>query len=239
MKRSLVALAVALLLIAAGVYALKTRYDKIVEDSARTDVVDTAASNADKAASKPAGGDASLNADLLAPGPLDEQSIGKADAPVTIVEYASLTCPHCADFHNKTFPTLKQKYVDAGKVRFIFREFPLDNYAMAGFMLARCAGEGKYFPVIEAFFQQQSGLMAAPEPYGWVQNFAKQIGFTQPSIETCLANQDLLDGITAVRQRASEKFGVNSTPTFFINGKVHRGYLTVDELEKELDPLVR
>ena len=183
---------------------------------------------------------AAINADdLLAPGPLPEQVLGDPNAPVTIVEYASLSCSHCREFHEKTFPEVKKRYIDTGKVRFIFRDFPLDQYATAGSMMARCAGEGKYFPVIAAFFAQQQGLLTAQDPFEWLQNFGKQVGFTKESLEACLSNQELMDNVIAVRQRASEKFGVSSTPTFFINGKVVRGGITIEEFEKEIEPLVK
>ncbi len=177
--------------------------------------------------------------ELLAPGPVPDQTLGPADAPVTVVEYASLTCSHCAEFTKETFPEVKKRYIDTGKIRFIFREFPLDQFATAGSMLARCAGEGKYFPVTDAFFDQQDELRAAPEPFVWLQSFAKQLGFTSESFEACLSNQGLMDNIIAVRQRASEKFGVSSTPTFFFNGKVRRGGMTIEEFEKELEPLLK
>ncbi len=95
----------------------------------------------------------------MAPGPLPDQVLGEASAPITIIEYASLTCPHCAAFQKETFPALKERYIDTGKVRYIFREFPLDNYATAGFMLARCGGDGKYYPIIDAFFAKQNELL--------------------------------------------------------------------------------
>ena len=187
-------------------------------------------------ADKAEGSDKAEQSELLQPGPLPDEVLGKDDAPNTIIEYASLTCPHCARFHTEVFPELKKRYIDTGKVRFIFREFPLDNYATAGFMLARCAGPGKYFPVLGAFFGQQNALLSAKDPYTWIQSFSKQIGFTQDSMESCLSNQDLLDKVMGVRQRAAEKFGVNSTPTFFINGNVHRGEMTIEEMEKALNP---
>lgn len=183
-------------------------------------------------------GDAATPEGLMDEGPLPERSLGKADAPVTIVEYASLTCSHCGEFHEKVYPTLKSKYIDTGKVRFIFREFPLDNFAAAGFMLARCAEPDRYFPIIDAFFDQQKSLFSAAEPFPWLTNFAKQVGFTQETMEACLGNQELLDSIQGVRQRASQKFGVEATPTFFINGKIQRGGMTLEELEKILQPLL-
>ena len=171
--------------------------------------------------------------ELMRPGALPELVLGKADAPVTIIEYASMTCPHCANFHATTFPKLKEKYIDTGKVRFIFREFPLDPLAAAGSMLARCAGEDKAMSLIDVLFDKQREW-AVRQPLPPLLAIAKQAGFTQASFEQCLANQKLLDDIDVGRRRAMEKFGVNSTPTFFINGKIQRGSLTIEEVEKQL-----
>ena len=179
------------------------------------------------------------NEDLMAAGPLDDKVEGRADAPVTIVEYASMTCPHCAKFHTTVYPTLKSRYIDTGKVRFIFREFPLDPLAAAGSMLARCAGgDDKYFAMIDALFQQQKEWVVQ-KPLEPLLAIAKQAGFTQESFNTCLADQKILDGIEQVRRRAAEKLGVNSTPTFFINGKVQRGEMTVEELDKLIQPYLK
>jgi protein-disulfide isomerase len=176
--------------------------------------------------------------ELMRPGPLPEQALGATDAPVTIIEYASMTCPHCATFHEKTYPELKKKYIDTGKVRFIFREFPLDPVAAAGFMLARCAGEGKYFPMVETLFHQQKEW-AVQRPLPPLLAIARQAGFTQQSFEQCLANQKLLDDIEKVRERAAKEFGVASTPTFFVNGKVQRGAPTIEELDKLIEPYLK
>jgi protein-disulfide isomerase len=176
--------------------------------------------------------------ELMRPGPLPEQTLGATDAPVTIIEYASMTCPHCATFHEKTYPELKKKYIDTGKVRFIFREFPLDPVAAAGFMLARCAGEGKYFPMIETLFHQQKEW-AVQRPLPPLLAIARQAGFSQQSFEQCLANQKLLEDIEKVRERAAKEFGVASTPTFFINGKVQKGAPTIEELDKLIEPYLK
>jgi protein-disulfide isomerase len=176
--------------------------------------------------------------ELMVAGPLGERVLGKSDAPVTIIEYASMTCGHCAAFHNSVYPTLKSKYIDTGKVRFIMREFPLDPLAAAGFMLARCAGEDKYYPMIDALFRSQKTWVTAQDPVAALLTISKQAGFTEESFQQCLTNQSVLDGVEWVRQRASEKFGVNSTPTFFINGKIQRGAPSVEELEKILAPLL-
>ena len=189
--------------------------------------------------SGPAGAESFAAADLLVPGPLPEKVLGSADAPVTMIEYSSLTCSHCAHFHTDVYPRLKSDYIDTGKVRLILREFPLDPVAAAGYMLARCAGDDKYFALIEALFATQKGWAFTQAPYNSLLQFAKQAGFSQESFEACLKNQQVLSGMEAVRKRGSEKFGVNSTPTFFINGEKHVGAMSFEELAKILDPLVR
>ena len=177
-------------------------------------------------------------AELLEPGALEDMSIGKADAPVTVIEYASMTCGHCATFHIATYPEFKKRYIDTGKARYILREFPLDPLAAGAFMLARCAGKDKYFPLVETLFQQQRNW-AVQKPLEPLFAIARQTGFTQQTFDACLRDQTMLDGIEKVRTRASDRFKVESTPTFFINGTVYRGALSIDELAKAIDPLVK
>ncbi len=175
------------------------------------------------------------NADLLVPQTLPDMSMGKEDAPVTIVEYASVICPHCAHFHETTLPALKEKYIDTGKVRLIFREFPYENRAAAGFMLARCAPQDKYFPLIDVLFKQQRNWATAPDPRPPLLQIAKLAGFTQESFEACLKNQELLDKVIGVYEKATKDYGVDSTPTFFINGEKAAGALSIDEISKIID----
>lgn len=174
-------------------------------------------------------------AELAVEGPLGDVVQGKADAPVTIIEYASMTCGHCATFHTNTYPELKKKYIDTGKVRYILREFPLDPLAAAGFMLARCAGKDKYYPMIDVLFAKQKEW-AVQQPIPPLTAIAKQAGFTEEKFKSCLQDQKLLEGIEATRNRASETLGVNSTPTFFVNGKILRGAVSMAELEKVMEP---
>jgi protein-disulfide isomerase len=175
--------------------------------------------------------------ELLVPPALGDRVLGKDDAPVTIVEYASMTCPHCAHFHETTYPELKKKYIDTGKVRFIFREFPLDPIAAGASMLARCADKDKFFPMIETLFQLQR-QWAVEKPIPPLMAIAKQAGFTEQSFNACISNKKMLDQIQAEQKRASEKFGVNSTPTIFVNGKKQNGAVSMEDLAKVIDPLL-
>jgi protein-disulfide isomerase len=172
-------------------------------------------------------------AELMTPGPLGDEALGTADAPVTIIEYASMTCPHCANFHEVVYPDLKKKYIDTGKVRFIFREYPLDPLAAGASALARCAGKEKFFPLIEALFaQQRDWVVRQPEEPMFA--IVKQAGFTRQSFEQCLENRRVLQGIEETRSRAAMRFNVNSTPTFFINGKILRGGATIEDFDKAI-----
>jgi protein-disulfide isomerase len=181
------------------------------------------------------------SADLMASEALPDMAMGSDKAPVTVIEYASMTCPHCAHFQETTFPELKKRYIDTGKVRYILREFPLDTLAEAAFMLARCSGQddsGKYFSMVETLFKQQRDW-AVEKPLPPLLTIAKQAGFTEDSFKACLANQKILDGIESVRQRAIDKFKVHSTPTFFVNGTSHDGALSIDEMAKIIDPYLK
>src|SRR5262245_46064913 len=144
---------------------------------------------------------ASAQALLNETGPLGDMALGDEKAPVTIIEYASMTCPHCAAFHATTYPELKKRYIHTGKVRFIFREFPLDQLALAAFLIARCAGPDKYFPMIDTLFQQQKEWLVQ-KPLAPLLAIAKQAGMSEQAFNECLQNQKLIDGIEDVRQRA-------------------------------------
>ncbi|MGG7517282.1 DsbA family protein [Allorhizobium undicola] len=177
---------------------------------------------------------------VMKPGPLPEQGLGKPDAPVKIVEYFSMTCPHCAHFHATTFDAIKQKYIDTGKVYFVFREFPFDPAATAAFMLARCAPADQYYPFITMFLKQQVAW-AAPsngDVRGAMLQMSKMAGFSQESFQACLTNTKLAGDVNAIRDRGTKEFGVNSTPTFIINGKVYTGDMPVDSMSALIDSLL-
>lgn len=175
-------------------------------------------------------------ATLHAPPAEGEMALGPENAKVVVVEYASASCPHCANFYKETFPALKKDYIDTGKIRFIFREFPHNQPALAAFMLARCAPKDKYFPLIDMFFEQQDTWLAAP--LEGLQKIAQLAGFTKESFDACLKNQEVAKGIIAVRDKAEKDFGVDSIPTFFINGELLKGETSIEEFRKRIDPLL-
>ena len=165
-----------------------------------------------------------------------EMAMGPETAKVTVVEYASASCPHCANFYKTTFPDLKKEYIDTGKIRFIFREFPHNQPALAAFMLARCAPKEKYFPLVDMFFTQQDTWLEAP--LEGLQKIAQLAGFTKESFDACLKNEAVAKGIIAVRDKAEKDFGVDSIPTFFINGELLKGETSIDVFRKTIDPLL-
>ncbi|MTH95159.1 DsbA family protein [Roseibium sp. RKSG952] len=169
---------------------------------------------------------------------LDDMTIGVPDAPVTVIEYASLTCGHCANFHRNTYPRLKSDFIETGKVRFIMREFPLDLVATAGSMLARSLPADKYFGVVDLMFRNQQDWAFTDNPYESLLALAKQIGFTQETFEVALTNQKLLEDIIAGREMALSKFGVDSTPSFFINGELHKGNMSIETIAKRIESAI-
>ncbi len=175
-------------------------------------------------------------AELLKPPALGDMALGADEgAKVTIVEYASATCPHCAAFHKDVWPKLKTDYIDTGKIRFIFREFPLNDPALAAFMIARAAPKESYFPLIGVFFDTLETW--AKDPANGLLNIAKQAGFTQEKFDATLKDEKLAKGIMEIRD-AGAKFGVQGTPTFFLNGKPMRGEVTYDTLKADIDKLL-
>lgn len=175
---------------------------------------------------------------LSAPSPLGDVFLGDEDAPVTIIEYASMTCPHCSAFHSQVLPSLKEKYIETGKLKLIFREFPLDPRAFAGSMLARCAPEEFYFPMVDVLFKQQSQWARAEDPRIPLLQIAKLAGFTQESFDACLINKEIADNINLVKNTAAQQYGVNSTPYFFINENKYNGRYTVDAMSEAIDALL-
>ena len=180
-------------------------------------------------------------ADVAKPVSLPDMALGPANAPVTITEFASMTCPHCAAFNETVFPKIKSEYIDTGKIRYIFREFPLDIKAAAGSMLARCIAKddaGKYFAVVDLLFKQQAEW-AGPKTTETLKRIGKQAGLSEQNVEDCLKDQALLDKIAADQKFASDVLKVNSTPTFFVNGEMIKGETSFEEFDKKIKPLLK
>ncbi len=176
---------------------------------------------------------------LMAGDALPDIVEGASDAPVTIIEYASMTCTHCAAFHATTYQELKRKYIDTGKVRFVLREFPLDPRAAAAFMLARCGGDDKRTAIVDFLFAQQKTWAFADKPLAALADLLKQTGMNEAAFNACLANQDLYKKVLAVHDRAESLFAIKATPTFFINGKKEDGEISIETLDKLIEPLLK
>ena len=188
-----------------------------------------------------AGAMAQSASDVAKPVSLPDMAIGPANAKVTVTEFASMTCPHCAAFNAEVFPKIKSAYIDTGKIRYIFREFPLDIKAAAGSMLARCIAKddaGKYFAVIDMLFKQQNDWVMK-NTTETLTRIGKQAGLSQQQVEDCLKDQALLDKIAADQKYAAEVLKVDSTPTFFVNGDKIKGETSFEEFQKKIDPLLK
>lgn len=177
-------------------------------------------------------------AKLMRPGYLKDMVDGNDDAPVTIIEYASITCSHCADFYQHVLSEIREKYIRSGKVRFIFREFAYDPRATAGFMLSRCAPENRYFPLIQVLFEKQAEWAFVPDARLPLSRLARLAGFTDQAFDACLKDQTLLDNLNSVVQRGRDEFGITSTPTFFINGKKYEGMLSIEQMSSIIEHLL-
>jgi protein-disulfide isomerase len=176
--------------------------------------------------------------ELMVAGPLGEEALGDPKAPVTVVEYASMTCTHCARVQKTTFKGLKSKYIDTGRVYYVLREFPLDPLSVAAFMLARCAPPEKFFPIVDVMFELQDNWAFVDDPGTALLKILQPMGFTNDSVKTCLNDKKILDGVNWVRDRGEKKFGINGTPTFFFNGQRQVGELTTEDVDKIIAPML-
>ena len=178
--------------------------------------------------------------DNEATGALSEMTQGDADAPITVIEFASVTCPHCATFHETIYPTIKENYIDTGKVNFVFREFPTApaELSVVGSMLARCAadkgGDDAYFLVLGSLFKTQRTWIYGESPRDELMKIASQAGIDEAGFDACVKRQELLDLINENVNSAREKYNVNSTPSFVINGTL-RHFSSAEDMSEALD----
>jgi protein-disulfide isomerase len=169
---------------------------------------------------------------------LEDRALGDPNAPVTIVEYASLTCPHCADFHEEVLPELKERYIATGKVRMVYRDFPLDQRALAAAVLAHCAGPERYFGFLDVLFETQESWARADDYLGALKRLGKLGGLTDGQMDACFADQQLADRILQTRIEAQNQHDISSTPSFVIDGKTYPGARDIEEFGKLIDPLL-
>jgi protein-disulfide isomerase len=167
-----------------------------------------------------------------------EQTLGDPDAPVTIIEYASLTCPQCAQFHNEVLPDLKERYIETGRVQLIYRDFPLDERALMAAALAHCAGPDRYFGFLDVLFETQSGWARADDGVGALKKLGKLGGMSDEQMDQCLADEQLANGILQTRLDGQNEHQVSSTPTLVINGEVYPGSRSIDALSEVIEPLL-
>jgi protein-disulfide isomerase len=165
--------------------------------------------------------------------------IGKADAPVTIYEFASLGCPHCAHFHETTLPQLKKDYIDTGKVKLVFTDFPLGSPALAASMIARCAGPSRYFGFVALFFSSQERWSHADSPIDALKQAARFGGLTPEDVDACIKRQPLIDFIQSTARKASKDHEIDSTPSFLVNGKKVSGALPYAEFKVFVDEALK
>ena len=172
-----------------------------------------------------------------------ENSMGNANAKVTMIEYASVTCPHCARFNEEVFPAFKTKYIDTGKVRYIFREFltPPQQVAAAGFLMARCAGKDKYFSVVDAIFHSQQEMFTqGGDVRGVLFRIGRSAGLTDDKINACIQDEKALKDLNDRFEKAINVDKIDGTPTFVINGKkLESGEKTLAQLDAEIQPLLK
>lgn len=147
---------------------------------------------------------------------LEDRVLGNPDAPVTIIDYSSMTCPHCAAFHTETLPELKKQFIDTGKAKLVFRDFPFDRVALSAAMLARCLPSDRYFGMLDVLFRSQGTWARAPEPQKALGQTARLAGLGEKDFEACLANQELMNGVVQKRMEGEQQFQISSTPTFIV-----------------------
>ena len=176
---------------------------------------------------------AATQAATLAPG-AEDRVLGKADAPITIVEYASLTCPHCRHFDQEVLPKLKAKWIDTGKAKLVFRDYPLDEPALRAAMVARCAPPERYFGFIDAIFAGQEQWAVASDYKAALARIALLGGIGKEKFAACIDDKAIENKVIASRLVATQQLNVNSTPTFFINGSKYDGAPTEEDLDKAL-----
>ncbi|MDC3176218.1 DsbA family protein [Alphaproteobacteria bacterium] len=169
---------------------------------------------------------------------LEEKSLGTPDAPIKMIEFASLTCGHCARFHNEVMPTIKEKYINNGKIFFTYKDFPLDKFALKASIISRCSGNKNYFSFLDVFYKKQSSWTRSQDPFKSLLKIAKIGGLKDEEIKVCVGNKSIEDGLLKDRLQSSKKYDITATPTIYLNGKKYTGDLTLEALELKINSLL-
>ena len=169
---------------------------------------------------------------------LQEKKIGDKEASIKIVEFASLTCGHCAKFHNEVFPKIKKEYIDTGKIVFTYRDFPLDKFALKASVIARCSGNDRFFNFLKVLYKKQKDWTSTQDPFKSLLKIAKLGGLKNDEIKVCVGNKSIEDGILKERLSSSKKYDIKATPTIYINNEKYDGDLTFEALKLKLDSLL-
>ena len=170
---------------------------------------------------------------------LESKSFGDENAKVKIVEFASLTCGHCAKFHNEVMPVLKEKYIEKGLIHFTYKDFPLDKFALKASMIARCAGNEKFFKFLDVFYKKQKDWTRTKDPFKSLLKIAKFGGLKDEELKVCIGNKSIEDGILKQRLNSSKKYDIKATPTLYLNGEKYNGDLTIEALESKIKSMLK
>ena len=169
---------------------------------------------------------------------LETKSIGQKNAPIKMIEFASLTCGHCAKFHNEVMPLIKKKYINTGKIFFTYKDFPLDKFALKASIIARCSGEGKFFSFLDVFYKKQKDWTRTKDPFKSLLKIAKVGGLKNEELKVCIGNKSIEDGLLKERLESTKKFEINATPTLYLNNKKYEGDLSFEALELKIKTLL-
>lgn len=169
---------------------------------------------------------------------LDTKSIGEKNAPIKMIEFASLTCGHCAKFHNEVMPLIKEKYIDTGKIYFTYKDFPLDKFALKASMIARCSGERKFFSFLNVFYKKQKDWTRTKDPFKSLLKIAKVGGLKDEELKVCIGNKSIEDGLLKDRLESSKKYNITATPTIYFNEKKFEGDLSFEAIDLKIKTLL-
>ena len=229
MRRIWIAIAIVAVVIAGG--AAAALFAMRQPSGPATPLAGAASPAAGAAPSSAPATQASTQAGALTP---DDHILGNREAPVTIIEYASLTCPHCAHFHETTLPRLKTEYIDTGKAKLVYRDFPLDQVALRAAALAECVPADRYFGLLSILFQGQNNWATAPDPNAALARLGKLGGLSDEQVTACMNDEKRIDAVVAERLAGEQQYAIRSTPTFIINGKKYTGAPTFEQMQDSI-----